>query len=167
MLRIGSIVVLMSIFVCAPPAMAGVLDSLFGLPRPFEHAIDVSKKGIALDTEFKVSRHICYLLEIRFFHRHKKMGDLDDLLGMSFGSNSIPPFKLHIEKMEKDGTMVVFDQEIKKPMLGLGRGVEITSLELGFLVLERGRYHVTLEMLEDSPQFKGIAANFVVVKGGK
>jgi hypothetical protein len=167
MLRIGYVTVLLGIFAFSSSAAAGVLDLLFGSSRPLMQAIDVSQKGVVLDTEFKVKESLYYLLDIEFIHKNKWMNDLQDILGSGrWEIGRVLPVKLRIEKTEKNRSIVIFDQEIES--IGTsGNALESTYRNLDFVFLEKGKYHIVVQMLNDSPQFHGIAANFVVRKRPK
>jgi hypothetical protein len=59
----------------------------------------------------------------------------------------------------------IFDRDVFTRVSG--GNLDKTSLHIMYMILDKGDYQVSLEFLHDTPELKGVQADFVIFKNWK
>lgn len=153
------LLVLLGTFGCG--AQAGLLDWFIKIDAPLKKKINVYEKGIAVDDHFRVKTYCSYDFVLRLHHKNKIWNEYADILTGGKDNNGVPiQVNLLVSKILKDSELIIFSDKVFTRTSGWG--LEITSRFITAMVLDEGKYRVTLEMLQDTPALNGVQTDFLI-----
>lgn len=162
-MKLTVIVIIFSLTViCIKPATASSSGLFGGISPPLVEQFDPSRQGVVLDIEFKVKNRCAYQFDIDFIHKNKQWNELKNLLrgGKSKKGISIP-VHLTIDKQGSKEGKNVFDETVETSGAS-SHSSSTTNRTIGHTALEPGNYHAILKVISNTPELKGIDANFVI-----
>ena len=148
-------------------AHAGVLDQIVGMDPPLIKRINVIKMGTAVEDTFHVKKYCAYEFKLRAIHKTKKMDEYG-LWDQYRADKKVVPIQVHlaVSRMNNKGArQAIFDSDVFARVSG--GNLDMTSLHIMYMVLDKGDYQVSLEFLHDTPELKGVQADFVILKNWK
>jgi len=148
-------------------AHAGVLDQIVGIDPPLKKRINVMKMGTVADDIFHVKKYCVYEFELRAIHKHKMMDEYG-LWDRYRTDKKAVPIQVHlaVSRMNNKGAWEsIFDGDVFARVSG--GNLDTTALHIMYMLLDKGDYQVSLEFLHDTPELKGVQADFVILKNWK
>jgi hypothetical protein len=139
------------------PCSAAWWELFRGGKPPLERRIAFGPAGLQLREDIRVTRYCVYELELRLVHREGRFGEFDALLaGREF------PVSVIADVFRYDDDRPVNIGHFEGRPARSGRGMDLTTFELGHIDLDKGRYRVELRTVDEAPAFAGVSFDFVV-----
>lgn len=161
-MKLTKIIIFILAMICIKPAIASSLGLFWGISPPLVEQFDPSRQGVVLDVEFKVKNRCAYQFDINFIHNNKQWNELAEVIGRGkVKKGTILPVHLTIMKNNLQVKEPAFD-ELVDTYGSSAHSSSSTVRTIGHATLTTGTYRAILEMLQDTPVFTGINANFVV-----
>lgn len=148
-------------------AHAGVPDQLVGTAPFLKKRINDIKMGILVDDTFHVKKYCSYEFKLRAIHKNKKMDEYG-LWDLYRADKKTVPIQVHlaVSRINNKGAWEsIFDSDVYARVSG--GNLDITSLHIMYMLLDKGDYQVSLEFLQDIPELKGVQADFVIFRNWK
>ena len=148
-------------------AHAGILDQIVGVDPLLKKRINVTKMGILVDDTFHVKKYCTYEFVLRVIHKNKMMDEYG-LWDRYRADKKVVPIQVHlaVSRLNNEGARESsFDSDVFARVSG--GNLDTTALHILYMLLDKGDYQVSLEFLHDTPELKGVQADFAIFKNWK
>jgi hypothetical protein len=136
---------------------AGIWDLFAGPNVPLQRRLAFGAPGLQVQEDFRVNKYCGYEIELRLVHKEGRMGEFDSQLpGRLF------PITVIVDVFRYDNDRPARIGHFEARPERSGRGMDLTTFELGHIDLDKGRYRVELRSVDEAPAFKGVSFDFVI-----
>jgi hypothetical protein len=142
----------------------GALKVFFAVKRPLPlvKKIQLDHSGLLVDEKFTIRNYCGYKLNLRLLHKNSRLDEYKN----KYKDRRLPVLlEINIFKNEELRQNKIYQNIVTPQRSGLGQNV--TSFNIGGILLDEGEYVVHLESFFDESSLKDIDVNFVIQKTPK